>query len=83
MFFDRYEIHIQAFVDLINGRFIIFKSSSSENIIQKEVKQKNTVHRTFKTSQKIDFVESRIYKDNMFQDVPIFFLYSLKHFVNS
>ena len=31
MFFDRYEIHIQAFVDFINGKFIISRSSSSQN----------------------------------------------------
>ena len=33
MFFDRYEIHIQAFVDFINGKLIIFQSSSPQNII--------------------------------------------------
>ena len=27
MFFDRHEIHIQAFVDFINGQVIIFRSS--------------------------------------------------------
>ena len=31
MFFDRYEIHIQAFVDFINGKLIIFQSSSPQN----------------------------------------------------
>ena len=29
MFFDRYEIHIQAFLLFINGKWIIFQSSSS------------------------------------------------------
>ena len=29
--FDRYEIHIQAFLDSINGKIIIFRSSSSQN----------------------------------------------------
>ena len=28
--FDRYEIHIQAFVDFISGKFIIFQSSSPQ-----------------------------------------------------
>ena len=37
MCFDRYEIHIQAFHDLINAIAIIFKSSSSQNINQNEV----------------------------------------------
>ena len=27
--FDRYQIHIQAFLYFINGKFIIFRSSSS------------------------------------------------------
>ena len=33
MFFDRNKIHIQAFVDFINGKLIIFQSSSPQNII--------------------------------------------------
>ena len=31
MFFDRYEIHIQAFLLFINGKLIIFQSSSPQN----------------------------------------------------
>ena len=31
MLFDRYEIPIQAFVDFIDGKFIIFRSSSPQN----------------------------------------------------
>ena len=34
MFFDRYEIHIQAFVDFINGKLIIFRSSSPQNYFE-------------------------------------------------
>ena len=34
MFFDRNEIHIQAFVDFINGKLIIFQSSSPQNVFQ-------------------------------------------------
>ena len=34
MFFDRYEIHIQAFVDFINGKLIIFNSSSPWNYFE-------------------------------------------------
>ena len=34
MFFDRYEIHIQAFVHFINGKLIIFRSSSSQNYFE-------------------------------------------------
>ena len=34
MFFDRYVIHIQAFVDFINGQLIIFRSSSPQNYAQ-------------------------------------------------
>ena len=33
MFFDRNEIHIQAFVDFINGKLIIFQSSSPQKHI--------------------------------------------------
>ena len=33
MFFDRNEIHIQAFLLFINGKLIIFQSSSPQNII--------------------------------------------------
>ena len=35
MFFDRYEIQIQAFVDSINAIFIICRSSSPQNMISK------------------------------------------------
>ena len=31
MFFDRSEIHIQAFVDFINGKLIKFQTSSPQN----------------------------------------------------
>ena len=31
MIFDRYDIHIQAFGDVFYGKFIIFRSSSSQN----------------------------------------------------
>ena len=34
MFFDRYEIHIQAFVDFINGKLIIFQSSSPQKYFE-------------------------------------------------
>ena len=32
VFFDKYEIHIQVFVDLINGKIMLFRSSSPQNI---------------------------------------------------
>ena len=34
MFFDRYEIHIQAFVHFINGKLIICRSSSPQNYFE-------------------------------------------------
>ena len=37
MFFDRYEIHIQAFVDFIKGELIIFQSSSPRNYFKKYI----------------------------------------------
>ena len=43
-FFDRYEIHIQAFFDFIKPIFIICRSSSSQNIIQMRYsRQKETI----------------------------------------
>ena len=88
MFFDRYEIHIQAFVDFINATAIIFKSSSSQNINQHEV-LKNKKQKT-KTNGTYDFhkISTKIKKSPIFtkiicfQDVPIFFLYFVKHFGN-
>ena len=76
MVFDRYEIHIQAFEDFINAIVVIFRSSSSQFMIKDEV-LKNT-HDFQKTKN-----DSLIYKDNISQDVPIIFLYDLKHFGNS
>ena len=45
MFFDTNEIRIQAFVDFINGKWIIFNSSSSWNIIYKLY-----IHKIYKIS---------------------------------
>ena len=47
--FDRYEIHIQAFVDFINGKLIIFQSSSPQNIFKKyilKIFSKNNIQKT-------------------------------------
>ena len=46
MFFDRNEIHIQAFVDFINGKLIIFQSSSPQNIF-KEIYTRNIFKNNF------------------------------------
>ena len=37
MFFDRYEIRIQAFADFIHGKLIIFRSSSPQNYFRKYI----------------------------------------------
>ena len=37
MFFDRNEIHLQAFVDFINGKLIIFQSSSPQKYFKKYI----------------------------------------------
>ena len=42
MFFDRYEIHIQAFLLFINGKLIIFQSSSPPNIFFTHIHNKIT-----------------------------------------
>ncbi len=43
-------------------------------------KKKDTVRTTFTS---FIFQKSQIYKDTIFQDVPIFFLYFVKHFGNN
>ena len=63
MFFDRYEIHIQAFVDFINAIAIIPKSSSSQNIIQQ--------FHIFEISKLQDFNISK------FQDFKILSIFSV------
>ena len=84
MFFDRSEIHIQAFVYLINAIDIIFRSSSSEVYISNEYSfftNKNETNKTVRRPSKhFAFLMSIFSKIICFQDVPIFFLYSLKHF---
>ena len=37
MFFDRYEIHIQAFVDFMNGKLTIFQSLSPQKHFKKYI----------------------------------------------
>ncbi len=37
MFFDGYAIHIQAFLDFINGKFIIVRSSSPQNYLKTDI----------------------------------------------
>ena len=56
MFFDRYEIHIQALVLFSNGKLINFQSSSPQNIF-KEIYAQNI----FKTNsfQKNDQLQAR------------------------
>ena len=57
MFFDRNEIHIQAFVDFINGKLIIFRSSSPqtyfEDIYSKNRYKIDTKHISKKYIQKM------------------------------
>ena len=85
MFFDRYEIHIQAFVDFINGKLIIFRSSSSQNIICKFNIFKISKFQDFKISkvQKVGYTHVLKFSDFLilrfpyiifFHDVPIYFL---------
>ena len=75
--FDRYEVHIQAFLHFINGKFIIWQSSSPQKYFQNMYstchKQKKTnktrthmVHRTYMFSNIFDFFESQIDKNNIF-----------------
>ena len=83
MFFDRYEIHIQAFVDFINGKLIIFQSSSPQKYFE-DIYSKN-IYKIY--IQKINSKKKRVYlsifskflivrygKIIFFQDVPTYFL---------
>jgi len=53
MFFDRYEIHIQAFVHFINAKLIMFQSSSPQkyfkNVYSTSQKQKTNEQQTHGT----------------------------------
>ena len=71
MFFDRYEIHIQAFLYFINGKLIICQSSSPQNYFKnmyskspqtkkRTIHNKNIVPRSYIFPKRIDFVESQI-----------------------
>ena len=50
MFFDRYEIHIQAFLLFINGKLIICQSSSPQNYFQ-NMYSENTRNSTIKSNE--------------------------------
>ena len=47
--FDRYEIPIQAFLFVINGKFIIVRSSSPQNHFKKYISKKYTYKMDSKT----------------------------------
>ena len=65
MFFDRYEIHIQAFVDVINGKLIIFRSSSPQNCFE-DIYSKNRYQNYI---QKINSKKVRVYLSKIFENV--------------
>ena len=86
MFFDRYEIHIQAFLLFINGKLIIFNSHLHKSIC-KICTQKITIKSETKIEQNwylgdTDFDNFRKFMSPVltniiyFQNVSIFFLYS-------
>ena len=45
MFFDRYEIHIQALGDFIYGKVMVFRSSSSQIYIKIDTQNVNRKHK--------------------------------------
>ena len=69
--FDRYEIHVQAFVDFINGKSIIFRSSSPQNYFKKYIlKQYISIKNKIQTivhilSITFELLDSRICKNNI------------------
>ena len=77
MFFDRNEIHIQAFVDFINGKLIIFQSSSPQKYFWVNIKKCFSkqwwvyLSRILKTSK---FSDTHISKNNIFKDDSMTFL---------
>ena len=90
MFFDTNEIHIQAFVDFINGKLIIFQSSSPQKYFE-DIYSTNIYKIYTKYIQNIDpkinsknggfafrkFSKILIVRHGkiiFFQDVPIYFL---------
>ena len=95
--FDRYEIHIQAFIHFINGKSITFQSSSPQKYVEKMYsfvhtpknetinlkKTKNRVPRTYIFRKKSNFCEVQIVKHNIFPRWFHIFLAFLKHFGNS
>ena len=93
MFFDRYEIHIQAFANVFYRGFIIpdphlhktiFKICTQTFTKQTEQRNKTTWHlghTFFENFQNEN--EPHIYKDNMFPGCSHIFLYVLKHFGNN
>ena len=89
MFFDRYEMHIQAFVHFMNGNSIIFQSSSPQKnkeyvftISQQKSKthRANMVPRTYVLSNIADYFEFHIDKIIFPHDDSIIFLVCFEAF---
>ncbi len=88
MFLDRYEIHIHDFGDFISSSFIIFRCTSSQNLIKPEVpkmflKQANKTKR--KEQRHIGFHKFSkllipIFRNIVSKNASILFLSSLKYF---
>ena len=98
MFFDRYEINIQAFLYFIKGKLIIFRSSSSRNIILRWYILKILFNNKFTKKSKNMFQKWWVclskkrqcskfqilrYENIFFNDDSIRFLYFLKYSGNN
>ena len=67
MLFDRYEIHIQALVLFIRGRFIIFQSSSPQKhfkkyILTKYISRKQKSENVFQKNDGYAFQKNENFK---------------------
>ena len=61
MFLDRYEIHIQAFVHFINGKLIIFQSSSPQKYFKKYILENIDIKYFLKNNAQAQARKSRNY----------------------
>ena len=76
IFYDRCEIHIQACGYIFYGKIIIsdphLRKRKYENDVLVKSKTKHDIRMSFKQFKTFRFFGSHIYKDNIFQDAPIY-----------
>ena len=83
--FDRYEIHIQDFIDFVYALFydcpiLIFVNYNKNDVPSQQKRNTQKIQRCARLSEIVnkkqnEFVGSQIYKHNMFPGRPHIFLY--------